>query len=157
MCIEIWQKRKGIYMTDRNVTVLFKTSLWEIPSTCFSSWHSCFLTAVIICLIILFVIHVWRDNIKQKWFCEQIYFPKCLCLLLQVCRKIRAFQLNICLQEKFWKHPVTSAGFLHKNDTAVPQMITLIFFSGLTLPFKCGSEIKFLIKFKAGQLGITIS
>lgn len=47
-------------MMGSSVTLLSKASLWEIPSTCFSSWHSCFLTAVIIGLIILFVIHVWR-------------------------------------------------------------------------------------------------
>lgn len=47
-------------------------------------------------------------------------------------------QLNICLQEKFWKHPATSAGFLRKDDTAVPWTITLVFFSGLSLPSEYG-------------------
>jgi len=92
-----------------------------------------------------------RSDFVNKSTSQSAYASSC-----KFVEKSELFQLNICLQEKFWKRPDTSAGFLHKNATAVPQMITLIFFSGLSLPFTCGWDIKCLIEFKAGQVGITI-
>lgn len=74
-----------------------------------------------------------RSDFVNKSTSQSAYVSSC-----KFSEKSELFQLNICLQEKFWKHPATSAGFLRKDATAVPWMITLIFFPGPSLPFKCG-------------------
>lgn len=73
------------------------------------------------------------SDFVNKTTSQSVYASSC-----KFAEKSVLFQLNICLQEKFWKHPATSAGFLRKDATALPQMIALIFFSRLSLPFKCG-------------------
>lgn len=74
-----------------------------------------------------------RSDFANKSTSQSAYASSC-----KFTEKSELFQLNICLQEKFWKDPATSAGFLPKDATAVPWIITLIFFSGLSLPFKYG-------------------
>lgn len=111
-------------MMDSSVTLLSKASLWEIPSTCFSSWHSCFLTAVIIGLIILFVIHVWRihqiEVILWTNLLPKVPVPPPACLLknqsffswTSVCKK--SFENTLPHQMAFFvKMPLLFHKWLH--------------------------------------------
>lgn len=99
---------------------------------------------------------MWRDNINQKRFCEQLCFPKLCCLRLQACRKIRTFSLSICLPETFRTLPTPSAAILRNDAAAAPRMMMLMFSLGPSFPFECARGIKSLIELKAGQLGITV-